>query len=84
MYRICEECGEKLRERKPNGNINFVKGICRDRCYARKMYKKHRPDKDKVTREDPFSRTTSELRYYEEIGYDCNRNQNILLNGLGN
>lgn len=79
----CPECGRELPERSAQtGKLNFVRGICKSKCYSRNYSNKTRAANSKIDRSDPFSRTASEVTYYEDTGWDCQRNQDILLRGL--
>ena len=75
---ICDTCDrDEEKVKLPSGSYNFIGDTCRT-CYCNRLNKKKR---DTLTN-DPFNCLPQERQYYDDIGFDCQRNQDILLQGL--
>lgn len=75
---ICDSCGvEKDKVRVSSTNYNFIGSTCRT-CYSNNLQRKKR----NILTQDPFGCLPKERDYYDEHGWDLQRNQDLILKGL--
>lgn len=78
--KVCCDCGQDVPLKQPSGRSSFVQDQCVV-CYRKERHQIRKARSVKAT-QDRFNRTPMEQEYYQDIGYDCQRNQDILLRGL--
>lgn len=87
MYYTCDHCNEEKPVINPEtGKSNYTQvvtgeKICRGNCYSSFKYRQT-VNKGLVDENDSFNRTFEEIRNHLDTGYDCQRNQDIILHGL--